>query len=75
MSPDVGRLETIEPEACRRFRPLGARAGPRDRQKTTRDEKQVPRKWPGGPGPESRKNRGVGCPGPPTGGSWTKRST
>eukprot|EP00959_Pyramimonas_sp_CCMP1952_P386863 8107989-Pyramimonas_sp.AAC.1 len=46
-SPDLGRLEKNETKVFRRFRPLEALAGPRGRQKTTRDEKPVPGKWSG----------------------------
>eukprot|EP00959_Pyramimonas_sp_CCMP1952_P404545 8478536-Pyramimonas_sp.AAC.1 len=58
--PDIGRLEKIEAEVFRRFRPLGALAALGDRRKTARDDAPVLGKWSGGRGHVSRKNRDVG---------------
>ncbi|CAK0852840.1 unnamed protein product, partial [Prorocentrum cordatum] len=39
--PDLRRIETTKAKVFLDFRPLAALAGPRDRQKTTQDEKPV----------------------------------
>ena len=49
-SSDLRRREQITAEVFRSFRPPGALNGPRERQKTTRDEKPVPGKGSGPPG-------------------------
>ena len=48
--PDLRRLKKIKTEVFRNFRPPRALNGPRERQRTTQDEKPVPGKGSGPPG-------------------------
>ena len=66
-SPPRGRRCGVSPiirtEVFRRFRPLGSLAGPRDRQKTTRDEQPVLGKGSGLPGTAPWKNQDIAMSG------------